>query len=66
MKVNVELIRKTTFNFEVEAVLDSNGDIDEEATKDKVYDIYSKATDTNNLYGFFYDEDIEYGDIEEI
>ena len=64
MKVNVELIRKETFHFEVEAVLDSNGNIDEEATKEKAYEAYSKAIDKECLRNYFDDVDLEYGDIE--
>ena len=66
MKVNVELIRKEIFNFEVEAVLNSDGGIDEEATKDKAYYVYCEAIDKENLHDYLYDVELQYGDIEEV
>lgn len=64
MKVNVEVIRKTIFNFEVDAVLDKYGNIDEDATQAKAFEEYEKAQDNNTLYENFYDEDVEYGEID--
>ena len=66
MKVNIEVIRKEIFNFEVEAVLNSDGSIDEEATKDKAYEVYCEAIDKENLHDYLYDVELQYGDIEEV
>lgn len=60
VKVEVDVIRKTTFEFTVEAVLDSDGDIDVEATKEKAYKEYEKSLNNNTLHNHFYDEDLEY------
>lgn len=64
MKVNVEVIRKTIFNFEVDAVLDKYGNIDEDSIQAKAFEEYEKAQDNNTLYEHFYDEDVEYGEID--
>ena len=64
MKVNVELIRKTIFNFEVDAVLDKYGNIDEDSTQAKAFEEYEKVQNNDTLYEYFYDEDVEYGDME--
>ena len=65
MKVNIEVIRKEIFNFEVEAVLNSDGSIDTELTQEKAYEAYCEAVDKENLRNYFYDVDLYYGDIEE-
>ena len=60
VKVEVDVIRKTTFEFVVDAVLDSDGDIDVEKTKEKAYEAYCKAEEDNTLHNHFGDEDLEY------
>lgn len=66
MEVNIEVVRKTIFNFEIDAVLDKYGNIDENSTQAKAFEEYEKAENDNTLYEHFYDEDVEYGDIEEV
>lgn len=63
MKVNVEVIRKTIFNFEVDVVLDKYGNIDEDSTQAKAFEEYEKVQNNDTLYEYFYDEDVEYGDM---
>lgn len=60
VKVEVDVIRKTIFEFAVEAVLDSDGDIDIEKTKEKAYEAYCKAEEDNTLNNHFGDEDLSY------
>ena len=60
VKVEVDIIRKTIFEFTVEAVLDSDGDIDIEATKEKAYKEYEKAYNNGTLQEHYSDEDLEY------
>ena len=60
VKVEVDVIRKTTFEFVIDAVLDSDGDIDIEKTKENAYEAYCKAEENNTLHNHFYDEDLEF------
>lgn len=60
VKVEVDVIRKTIFEFVVDAVLDSDGDIDIEKTKEKAYEAYCKAEEDNTLHNHFGDEDLAY------
>ena len=65
IKVEVDIIRKSIFEFTVDAVLTPDGNIDEDATKLKASDAYDEAFENGSLQDHFSDEDYEFeiGDI---
>ena len=65
MKVPVSILKKTLYEFTVEAVIGSTGEIDIEATEEKASEVYEKALNDGTLENHYSDEDYEYeiGDI---
>lgn len=60
IKVEVDIIRKSIFEFTVDAVFTPDGDLDEEAVKIKAAEAYEKAEEDGSLYDHFYSDDFEY------
>ena len=60
MIVEVDMIKKTTYQFNIDAELNEEGYIDEEAVKEQVYKAFEEAEKDNTLAEHYYDEDFEY------
>ena len=60
MIVEVDMIKKTTYQFNIDAELNEEGYIDEEAVKEQAYKAFEEAEKNNTLAEHYYDEDFEY------
>lgn len=60
MIVEVDIIKKITYQFNVDAELDEEGYINEEAVKEQAYKAFEEAERENTLTEHYYDEDLEY------
>ena len=60
MIVEVDMIKKTTYQFNIDAELNEEGYIDEEAVKEQTYKAFEEAEKDNTLAEHYYDEDFEY------
>lgn len=60
MQVEVDVIRKTIYEFTVEPVLDEYGKVDKHATSIKVAELYEQALEDGTLQDHYFDEDYDY------
>ena len=60
MIVEVNVMKKVIYQFKVDAELNDEGYIDEEAVKEQAYKAFEEAEKDNTLTEHYYDEDFEY------
>lgn len=65
VKVEVDIIRKITYEFTVETVLDEYGNPDISKTEEAAAEAYEKAVDDGTIGDYYSDDDFDFdiGDI---
>lgn len=60
MLVEVDVIKKVIYQFNIDAELNDEGYIDEEAVKEQAYKAFEEAEEDNTLAEHYYDEDLDF------